>query len=406
MNYTTIVSMIMKNESLQIVLDTMAEYIQASLIIIGEDMEIIAFSKTVPNRDPYWTQILKEGHVSHNIKSMIYQDPFMMTLFPTSKIMSGFSYLPDNTTLKYHITFPRDSYRYTITFIASPLTDSFDRHHIDLMHSFAYFVKNTYLYSQSLPLAYSYRGQKSILQKLLNLNYAHSQEIEIDKNEVTDDSIFEDIQVLIFSPEYQKVTDTILHSYADNISSIIGNDYATVYESSIVTIFHSNQMPDSYMEQLIHLASNVNAKIGISWKFSGATQVYKQYKQTIVSIDKARKLSLPGYIFTCEDMFIYTLLDHCHKRDHWSETEHPVLTKLKQYDATHDSALYITVYYFLKSGMNSSLTAKNLGIHKSTLYHRLEIIKEIIPDLLTENALWHTSLLLAFNLSEINHNHI
>ena len=51
-NYTAIVTMIVRKENLQTVLDAMAEYLQAAVIFVSDNMDIIAFSKTIPVRDP------------------------------------------------------------------------------------------------------------------------------------------------------------------------------------------------------------------------------------------------------------------------------------------------------------------------------------------------------------------
>lgn len=402
-NYTAIVAMIMRRESLQTVLDAMAEYLQSAVIITSEDLDIIAFSKTVPTRDPYWTQALSEGRCSEKMLSEIYESNVvnLKKLPRTSSITSGNSYSPDNVTLKYYITLPRDAFRYGTSVLALPLENRFEKQRQDLLLSFACLVKNAYLRSESLPLAYSYRGQKSILQRLLNRDYEHSLDVEAKEDAANDDAVFTNIQVLVFSPEFQEIIDMLLHVLADNICTFLGNDYATVYNGSIVTIFQSRKMPEHGLEQLIKLTKQSNAKIGISWKFSGKEQVRRHYKQATFSIEVARKAHVPGRIFTYDDMYVYALVDQCRKREHWEGIEHPVLTVLREYDAEHASCLYDTLYCLLKCSMSSSLAAKKLGIHKSTLYHRMEVLKELIPGILTKNAEWQTSVMLSFDLARL-----
>ena len=400
LNYTAIVAMIMRREPLQTVLDAMAEYLQAAVIFINDKMEIIAFSKTVPVRDPYWKQALSEGHCSSEMLSQIYNSPFVKNHPRVSGIASGNSYPPDNVTLKYYILLPHDALHYNTTVLALPLEDRFEKRRQDLLLSFASLAKNTYLHSESLPLAYSYQGHKSVLQRLLNRDYEHSLDAEAG-HATSDDVVFDHIQILVFSPEFREISDTLLYALADNICSFLGNDYATVYNDSIVTIFHAKKMTEACTERLIQLAKQSNAKIGISWKFSGKEQVRQHYKQATFSIKMARKICAPGHIFTYEDMYVYALVDQCRKREHWVGIEHPVLTTLRDYDTAHTACLYDTLYRLLKCGMNSSLAAKKLGIHKSTLYHRMEVLKELIPGLMTKNVEWQTSVMLSFDLARL-----
>lgn len=400
-NYTAIVTMIMRKENLQTVLDAMAEYLQAAVIFVSDNMDIIAFSKTIPVRDPYWKQALSEGNCSSEMLSRIYDSPFVKNLPHTSSITGGNSYPPDDMTLKYYITLPGDVFHQNITIIALPLENRFEKQRQDLLLSFASIVKKTYLHSDGLPVAYSYCDHKSSLKKLLSRDYEHLLDAETKEYARNDDAFFDNIQVLVFSPIFQEITNPLMYALADSICSALGNDYATIYNGSIVTVFQNHKMTEHCTEHLVELAKRSNSTIGISWKFSGKEQVRRHYKQATFSIEMARKMCLPGFIFTYNDMYIYALINQCRKREHWADIEHPVLSTLRDYDAKHNSLLYDTLYCLLKCGMNSTLTAMRLRIHKSTLYQRMEVLKELIPEILTINAEWQTSVMLAFDLARL-----
>ena len=404
MTYTSIVTMLMQGEPLQTILDAAAELLQSCLIIVGDDIDIIAFSKTISARDTYWAQALKDGYCSEVMMTKIYNALSTKPFLSTPTIHSGLSYSPDNITLKYHIKLPRDDFRQAITIIALPLEDKFAKRQQDLLFSFATLLKSSFFYSEKLPLEYNYHGNKSILQKLLNQNSPHLQDLK-GETDLTDDTIFsEKIQILVFSLEFPSVSNTLIHSYANNISAIVGNDYATIYDSSIVTILQPSEMTELNHTKLLELAKQAKAKIGISWLFSGKENVYSCYKQAVFSIETARKLNLSGSIFTYNEMYIYSLVDQCHKENRWVNTQHPVLTLLKNYDTINDSCLYETLYCLLKCGMSSSAATKKLGIHKSTFYHRLDVLEELIPGLLEKNIHWQTSVMLAYDLELLNSN--
>lgn len=401
LNYTAIVTMIMQKENLQTILNTMAEYLKSSLLILSDDMDILAFSDKILPRDPRFAQAVQDGYFSSEEISQTYQHPFMKNFTRSPGISSGLTYGTDDTTLKYFILFPKTTYHYAITFVAFPLENRFEKQQQDLLHSFAALIKNTYFQSENLPMAYSFRGPKKILQKLLNQNYAQANNPEITEDITIDDTVFNNIQMLVFSLDFQKISDGGLNSYAERICAILDNDYATVYDDWIVTFFPAREITDVHIEQLLNLAKQANAEIGVSQKFSGKDQVRKHYKQAVFSINMARKMNLTDQIFYYDDMYIYALLEQCRKEDYWNNTEHPVLTQLKHYDKEHSSCLYDTMYHLLKCGMSASLTAKTMGIHKSTLHHRMEILKELIPGLLDKSTDWQASVMLSYDIARL-----
>lgn len=403
MNYTDIVSMIMKNEDLQVVLDSMSEYLQATIVIINDNMEILAFSKAVPPRDPYWVKALDVGYCSKDMLFEIYSTHPVRDSLRLSGIRGGASYSPDHTTMKYYFALPGENFRHAISCLAFPQENKFEKRKQDLLLSFTCLIRNTYLRAENLPLAYGYQGQKGILQRMLNPDYEQS--IHAESNfSVADDAFFNNVQVLVFSPKLQELNEILLYAFADAIGSFLDNDYTTVYNGSVVAVFQMQKMTDDFTENLIRIAKKSNSRIGISWEFSGKEQVRKHYKQAMYSLEMARKLRLSGRIFTYDDMNVYALMDQCRKRDYWENSEHPVLTILRDYDAEHTSCLYDTLYCLLKCGMSSTLAAKKLGVHKSTLYHRMEVLTELIPGLAAKNAEWQASVMLSFDLARLKNN--
>ena len=405
-NYTEIVSMIINGAELQTVLDAMAGYLRATVIFINDGMDVIAASRTVPARDPYWEQALREGCCSGEMLSQIYTNPFVQKIPRVTGITSGKSYPPDNVTLKYFITLPRDAFCCNITVLALPLEDSFEKLQQDLLLSFVILVRNTYLRAEKQASAAGGRDSKSILQNLLDQGSEYPYDTDETRPE-PDGGVFSGpLQVLVLSPKFREISNTILFSLADAVCACLGNDHAAIYNGSIVSVFPSEKAEDLdagwCREQLVQLAEQSNAQIGISWKFSGKEAFRRHYKQATFAIEMAERLDLPGRIVTYDAMYVYSLIHHCQERTHWAGVEHPCLSALRAYDAVNDSCLYDTLCCLLKCGMNSPLAAKKLGIHKSSLYHRVEVLKELIPGFLTKNAEWQTSVMLAFDLERLN----
>lgn len=400
-HYTSIVTMIMKNENLQNVLNTAAEYLQAAIIITNDTLDIIAASTTLPIRDSYWVKALKDGYCSKEMLSKIYNDPFVKTLSEIAGINSGFSYPPDNVSMKYYIQLPLDTSRNKITILSFPLENKFEKKQQDFLLSFSFLLKNTYFCSDNKSLLQFYQTEADFLYSLLTTDSSIFSKEEIKSTNDNATISFENIQLLVFSPDFQNITDMLLHAYADNINKIFHNKYATIYNSSVVTFFYANELTCENIALLTQLAQQSNAKIGISWTFSGKDFVYWHYQQAAFTIKIARAMNLFDYLFTYDDVYIYEIVNHCCKQEHWIDKEHPILTTLRNYDNKHGSCLYDTLYILLKCGMNSALTAEKLNVHKSTLYHRTEILKELIPGLFKKNMYWQTSIMLAFDLARL-----
>lgn len=60
------------------------------------------------------------------------------------------------------------------------------------------------------------------------------------------------------------------------------------------------------------------------------------------------------------------------------------LQKLIDYDSKNNSSLLETLEAYLNSGMNKSLTASELYVHKNTVKYRLNKIEEILKKRISE----------------------
>ena len=167
MNYTSIVDKILRGESLQSVLDEMAEYLQAAICVLRVNLDIIAFSKTVPMRDPYWRGATEAGKCSEEMLTKIFSTSPANRYTGLTEIDGSVSYAPDDVTLKYTWAIPGANYFDHALFLTMPIDDKFDKKKQDLLLSFALLVTKVYsLQGSSMPDIENKR-RKENLQRLL-----------------------------------------------------------------------------------------------------------------------------------------------------------------------------------------------------------------------------------------------
>ena len=124
---------------------------------------------------------------------------------------------------------------------------------------------------------------------------------------------------------------------------------------------------------------------GVSLPFSSVETIPDALSQAALAIKIGDKIT--GTVNKCVDYAYAYLLDRLAKDIGISGgLLHPALTTLKKYDEKHRTALYGTLYEYLRLKQNVVATAKHLLIHRNTMVYRL----------------WKLETLLNLNLDDIN----
>lgn len=112
---------------------------------------------------------------------------------------------------------------------------------------------------------------------------------------------------------------------------------------------------------------------GISYEFSDLESLPDAGRQAAIALEYAPKTA--GAISTIDDHIVQWLMDIL-KQNAAPFTGHPILKTLKDYDARHSSDYYRTLLVYLQNERNNVATAAQLGIHRNTLFHRLERLRD------------------------------
>lgn len=196
----------------------------------------------------------------------------------------------------------------------------------------------------------------------------------------------------------KRMPDDVLITMRDLCCHNLHSNYGTVMDGNVVVVYKPHHVTETNIKKIIAYAETIDARIGISWTFSGKRNIRRHHRQAIFAVEKANKMQLPGRIVYYDDVYILDILGNCDRREYWVESVPPSLKAVMDYDEKNDSHLLETLFYFLKNGMNLTSTSSDMNIHKSTLFHRIELIKELIPDMSSKNIGWQTSIMLALDI--------
>lgn len=124
-----------------------------------------------------------------------------------------------------------------------------------------------------------------------------------------------------------------------------------------------------------YTASSLSLSCGISLPFSDWKELHNAYKQA----QAALRYAAPGSVLSyCQQHIWEYTMGELARQTQALNLIHPALYKIKEYDSENDTELLKTLYFFLRNERNTTLTAKQLFIHRNTLQYRLHKINDLL----------------------------
>lgn len=158
-----------------------------------------------------------------------------------------------------------------------------------------------------------------------------------------------------------KLSDTVAFPYKDGIAILVRN---------------ADQQ--DYMPQISYIIREGLLKAGVSNMFHDFKDAYYYYRQAELALEYG---SNKNPTIWCHHFLDY-ILDYMLSRGTTELPAHVLcpegLMYLKVYDSENDTQLYQTLQVFLDNERHATKTAKDLFIHRSTLFYRLDRILEIL----------------------------
>ena len=186
------------------------------------------------------------------------------------------------------------------------------------------------------------------------------------------------------------------------IEAQISAGQAIYYNNGIVVVINLSCTGSSVAEILSKMAVLLRdglLKVGVSSQVDDFFLLPQAYQQACVALDFGRNSGSMSWTYYFDDYLLEYMID-CASR------EIPVellcsdgLKQLKKYDEENHTELYHTLQVYLRLDQNVLQTSKELYVHRSTVFYRLERIQKLIgADL--GNAKERLKLLISYYMME------
>lgn len=162
----------------------------------------------------------------------------------------------------------------------------------------------------------------------------------------------------------------------------------TIYNNDVVLFLYPYSYDMNYFHRQIECIAkeimeklsekNSDSYIGYSNIHKGADKIYSSYSEATQAFELGQSIHMDQCIFSYEEDMIYHMLERNSTTAQLFEYYEFALKPLEDYDRENDTALVDTLREYISCGLNVSQAAKNLFIHRNTMNHRMDQIKELI----------------------------
>lgn len=163
----------------------------------------------------------------------------------------------------------------------------------------------------------------------------------------------------------------------------------TIYNNDLVVFIQPNdnsekmssdwiREPSLYIEKKL-ATLELDCLFGYSRLNSGATSIYTSYVEAQRAISLGKKLHHEKISFLYYDDLIYHQLSSTLTTAQLYNSYYSCLKKIEDYDSQNNTCLLATLEIYINCNLNTSQAAKKLFIHRNTMIHRMEQIKELLP---------------------------
>ncbi len=186
---------------------------------------------------------------------------------------------------------------------------------------------------------------------------------------------------LVFQIDWKWSLKLPVEYMATQIQRRIVSGCAFLYDSNIcafVNLTRANCSLSDALDNLKDFIRNYHFKAGVSTEFFDATLASEYYGQALSALEYNNYQHLNKPIYHFKDCALEHILHYGTTRLSPQTVCSAALLALVQYDKENDTEFVHTLETYYRNKMNSSQTAKDLYIHRSTFLYRMEQIQKIL----------------------------
>lgn len=167
----------------------------------------------------------------------------------------------------------------------------------------------------------------------------------------------------------------IICTQMDNIAILIPADFFS--RDLLINILYT-------IVRRIHAKYNVETIVGVGTAYDYINEFKNSLQEAKNTLKVSKLLDNKECVFFYDDLGIYSLLLQINNGKFMDDYVKSRLGKLIEADTLQDGSLCITLESYLKNNCNANATAEELFIHRNTMRYRIDKIKGIINDDITD----------------------
>ncbi|MDR1319920.1 MAG: helix-turn-helix domain-containing protein [Gracilibacteraceae bacterium] len=348
------------------------------IIVMDISYNILAYSENVPGNDLWWTEFSKTKHFSHDFISDALRleqtlqtgdnEPFLVTTCAGSAVPKLSSRMVAN-------------HRHIGSIVMRASNTPIENRHFQQLAVISKVTANT------IESIYGFKYMGTIQEKLLaDILDAKDKEQLYSACQNMENICKKDIPAKMRA-SVVRCRENGSGNAVDirrDLVSYLRFGLKSLFSSSCVACHHDHlvmlnaieadriSLPPQQLRVLADYAENEKVRIGVSNTFTALHHLPNAYRQGTAAL--AHGGARISYYADCmfEDM-----LAACSGIGIMANMPHPMLDLLLEHDARNGANLYETLRIYLESGKNVKKCAERLYLHRSTLYYRLNRIKEL-----------------------------
>lgn len=202
-------------------------------------------------------------------------------------------------------------------------------------------------------------------------------------------------QVIYVQPSAQDVYYSALDYQCRELTRLLGDAAAFVYEASIICVLHKvsgDEKKNRDADFTVYVREN-DFRAGTSNIFNGLYKIHDYYRQAQLALSIGMKENPMHWIHAFSDVTFGYLLNKMTEDFSAEELVSPIFFRLKQYDDENGTEYIRTLEAYLDHNMNVVQTANQLFVHRATVIYRIKRICEIgHTDLKDKRELLHLGI--------------
>ncbi|QOV18504.1 helix-turn-helix domain-containing protein [Blautia liquoris] len=176
---------------------------------------------------------------------------------------------------------------------------------------------------------------------------------------------------ILIPPEYKDITYPLLA----RLENLLEDCYVFLQTESIYILVNLFYLPESKMTLILSYELKQSAACcGISFTFQDILQLAVCAEQCDIALQYSKKEK--GKVYFCKE-YALEYIRGVLQSNATKASVHPALAILREYDHKRNSNLYHTLYTYLINNCSLADTARQLSLHRNSLMHRLDRIREL-----------------------------